>query len=134
MPKRTATGINVPLLALVGMMGWFIPGAGHWLLQERKRAIIIFAAIVALFVLGIYVGSVGVIDPVNEDLWYIAQMLTSPLVAALGQLTATRGYQSFGRPLEIGQIYTSIAGMLNLLCIINALYLADCRSRGEKEQ
>lgn len=125
---------DVGLLALVGLLGWFIPGAGHWLLGERKRALIIFVTIAALFTLGIYVGSIGVIDPINENLWYIAQMLSSPLVAAFGHLTTTRGYQSFGKPNEIGQIYTSIAGMLNLLCIVNALYLVDCRSRARKEQ
>jgi hypothetical protein len=131
MPRRGLQS-NIPLIALVGLLGWFIPGAGHWLLQERIRAVIIFVTITGLFGLGLYVGSVAAVDSVNEDLWYAAQMLTSPLVAALGHLTATRGYQSFGKPLEIGQIYTSIAGMLNLLCIINAIYLADCRGRAAK--
>jgi hypothetical protein len=33
-------------------------------------------------------------------------------------------YSVFGRANEMGQIYTSIAGLLNLLCIVNAVYLA----------
>lgn len=120
-------------LAMVVVLGWFIPGAGHWILQERTRAAIIFVTIVLLFTAGLYIGSVGVVDPDNESLWYIAQVLTSPLVAAVGHVTAIKGYQVFGRPLELGQIYTSIAGMLNLLCIMNALYIADYRIRGLKE-
>ena len=126
--------INVTLLLTVAVAGWFIPGAGHWLIKERKRAIIIFLTITLLFTLGIYIGSIGVIDPVNEKLWYIAQRLNSPFVAALGYLTATRGYESFGKPNAIGQIYTSIGGMLNLLCIINVVHISDLRSRGQEEQ
>ena len=40
-------------------------------------------------------------------------------------------YPVYGRPAEIGQIYTSIAGLLNLLCIVNAVYMAHLRSVGE---
>jgi hypothetical protein len=118
---------NILSLLLVGLLAWFIPGAGHWVLRERKRAIIILVTISALFTLGLYVGSFGVVDPVREKLWYTAQMLNSPLVGILGQLSLVSRYESFGKPCEIGQIYTGIAGMLNLLCIINAVYLADIR-------
>ena len=114
-------------MLLVGLLAWFIPGAGHWILRERKRAVIILVTISMLFTLGLYVGSVGVIDPVSERLWYTAQMLNSPLVGILGQLSIVSKYESFGKPCEIGQIYTGIAGMLNLLCIINAIHLADIR-------
>lgn len=130
---KPSTITNASFVVLVGVVGWVVPGAGHWLLREKKRAVIIFVTISLLFTLGIYIGSVGVIDPVNENLWYVAQMLTSPLIAAFGQISVAGGYKSFGKPSEIGQIYTSIAGMLNLLCITNALYLADYRNRCEKE-
>jgi hypothetical protein len=119
--------INIMSLLLIGLLAWFIPGAGHWVLRERKRAIIIFVTISLLFTFGIYAGSIGVIDPVRERLWYSAQMLNSPLVGILGQMTIISNYESFGRPNEVGQIYTGIAGLLNLFCIINAIYLADSR-------
>jgi hypothetical protein len=121
------SGANFLPVLLVGLLSWFLPGAGHWVLRERKRAIIIFVTISTLFTLGLYIGSIGVIDPVREKLWYTAQMLNSPLVAVFGQMTITERYESFGRPNEIGQIYTGIGGMLNLLCIINAIYLTQVR-------
>jgi hypothetical protein len=58
----------------------------------------------------------------------MGQMLASPTVALLAKLNPTVGglpaYPSYGKPFEIGQIYTTIAGLLNLLCIINAVYMA----------
>ena len=114
---------HVLFLVIVGLSAWLVPGAGHFLLKEKKRAIIIFATIALTFCIGIYVGSIGVIDPVGAKSWYVAQVMNSPVVIVLGHWTAG-GYPVYGKPNEIGQIYTSIAGLLNLLCIINAIYLA----------
>ena len=114
-------------LLTVGLLAWLIPGAGHFLLKEKKRAIIISATIVLTFCAGLYVGSIGVINPVGAKSWYVAQIINSPIVAVLGYLATTGDYPVFGRPNEIGQIYTTIAGLLNLLCIVNAVYLAHLR-------
>ena len=58
-------------------------------------------------------------------------MMNSPAVFFLGRLSVTGDYPVFGRPNEIGQIYTSIAGLLNLLCIVNAVYLAHLQGLEE---
>ena len=125
---------HVLFLLIVGLLGWLLPGAGHFLLKQKKRAIIIFATITLTFCAGIYVGSIGIIDPIGAKPWYVAQIMNSPMVAVLGHLTAGGGFPVYGRPNEIGQIYTSIAGLLNLLCIVNAVYLAHlCRTKPDGE-
>ena len=118
---------QAPFMLIVGLLAWLVPGAGHLALKEEKRAVIIFATIVLTFCVGLYVGSIGVIDPAGAKPWYVAQIMNSPMVAALGHLTASGGFPVYGRPREIGQIYTSIAGLLNLLCVVNAVYLAHLR-------
>ena len=143
-------------LVIIGALAWLLPGAGHFALQERKRGLIIFVMILLMFVAGLYVGSIGVIDPVNAKPWFAAQVMNSPTVLFLGNHVAdtyrrakqaeqraayggqgqTRmisAYAVYGRAGEIGQIYTSIAGLLNLLCIVNAIYVAHLRSLGEAE-
>lgn len=122
---------HIALLLTVGLLGWAVPGGGHFLLKENRRAAIICITITATFLIGLYIGSVGVIDPVGAKPWYIAQIMNTPAVAALGHLTSVgdgNNYPVYGRPNEIGQIYTSIAGLLNLLCIVNAVYLAHVRN------
>ncbi|MGA2172571.1 MAG: DUF6677 family protein [Sedimentisphaerales bacterium] len=123
----------LPLMFLVGLAGWVVPGGGYLLLKETRRAIVIFAAIVLMFCIGLYIGSIGVIDPIGERLWYVAQMLASPLVAVIGHQTAGGGYPVYGRPAEMGQIYTGTAGLFNLLCIVNSVYLAYLRRTGPEE-
>lgn len=126
-------------LVIVGLAAWIIPGAGHFLLRERKRAMIIFVTITALFLAGLYIGSIGVVNHVTSKPWFMAQVLYSPAVGILshkvqaGKLDAQGNRQNFisrGRPCDIGQIYTGIAGLLNLLCVFSAVYMAYC-GRGE---
>jgi hypothetical protein len=115
-------------LSVVGLLAWLVPGGGHFALNETRRATIICVTIVLTFLVGLYVGSVGVIDPVHAKPWYAAQLMNSPAVFFLGRLGTTGHYPVYGRPNEIGQIYTSIAGLLNLLCIVNAVYMAHLRN------
>jgi hypothetical protein len=117
----------LPFLFLVGLAGWLVPGGGYLLLKETGRALIIFVTLALMFCLGLYIGSIGVIDPIGARPWYFAQIMNSPLVAIIGHFTATGGYPVYGRPNEMGQIYTSTAGLLNLLCIVNSVYLAHLR-------
>jgi len=141
-------------LIVVGAAAWLVPGAGHYLLDEKRRAAVILVAVVLTFLVGLYVGSIGVIDPVNAKPWYAAQVMNSPAVFFLGGHVANayhaaqdeagrqarfgrgagqamrQAYLVFGRASEIGQIYTSVAGLLNLLCIVNAIYVAHQRFVG----
>lgn len=109
------------LTIFAGILAWWIPGAGHWMLRQRKRAVIIFVALTFAFAVGLFIGSMAVI----EKPWFYAQILFSPIVAYMEYLNANVLHlDSFGRPREIGEIYTGIAGMMNLLCIVNAMYIA----------
>jgi hypothetical protein len=117
-------------LLTVALAAWIIPGAGHYLLREKKRGVILFVVITALFVTGLYVGSIGTVDWVTGRIWFYAQILYSPAVGMIANITKHGGYPVYGRPCDIGQIYTGIAGMLNLLCVLSAVYMAYC-GRGE---
>ena len=118
---------HILFLLVVGLAGWLVPGGGHAVLREKRHAIIIFVTILLTLGAGLYIGSIGVINPVGAKPWYLAQIMNSPAVAILGHLSAGDDYAVYGKPSEIGQIYTSIAGLLNLLCIVNAVYLAHLR-------
>ncbi len=121
-------------LLIVGFLAWLIPGAGHFVINERKRAIIIFVTIVLTFCTGIYIGSIGVIEVFETAAIYVkaAQIMNPPIVLVLGHHAAHAArstYSVYGWPNEIGQVYTMTSGLLNLLCIVNAVYLAHRRGK-----
>ncbi|AQT68388.1 hypothetical protein STSP2_01548 [Anaerohalosphaera lusitana] len=129
MPNRSGTDHTIFLLT-VGALAWIIPGAGHFMIKEKRRGAIICVTILSTFAIGLFVGSIAVVNPNAGGLWYIGQMLVSPLVAMVGQMTASKGLVVYGRESDIGQIYTTVAGLLNLLCVISAVYMAHS-GRGE---
>jgi len=117
---------HTQLLLIVGLLSWLAPGAGYFVLEEKKRAIIIFVTIGLTLCMGLYAGSIGVIDLEGPAPSYVkaAQVMNPPIVLVLSHRTAGGGYPVYGWPNEIGQIYTMVSGLLNLLCIVNALSLA----------
>ncbi len=70
------------------------------------------------------------LDEIRAKPWSIAQILTGPvgIIAGAGAVAASRrdanddpiGARSHSRLNEIGVLYTAIAGMLNLLAIIDS--------------
>ncbi len=131
---------DVLTVAAVGLVGWLIPGGGYFVLGDKRRAFVVLVTLTLTFLVGLYIGSIGVIDPVGAKAWYVAQVMNSPAVIFIGNIVAnahyaaiqakdpTLTYAVYGRACEIGQIYTSIAGLLNLLCIVNAVYIAHTRA------
>ncbi len=125
---------------------WLVPGLGHLLLGQRGRAAILFASIGLLWLGGFFIGGVGVFDRKSHPIWFMGQMLIAPSVLVEGyhrSLQSPEGlpprpddpagpYQpSYGHVHEQGVLYTSLAGMLNLLAMMDVLYRdpADPRHR-----
>ncbi len=129
-------------LYFVGALAWLLPGAGHWLLGLRGRAVMIFVGVVGTFVLGLAMGSVEMIDPANARAWFAAQILNGlpAIIATLLQGNALNVAQISCRGVDWGQLYTGMAGLLNLLCVVDSLYGAHLvtvgaqAGSGEKEQ
>jgi hypothetical protein len=178
---------NVPP-ALVAVSGWLLPGAGYLVLggrENRIRGIIVGVTILALFLLGILIGGIRVIDVPGYDRlggqvrieeingrstgrridttsvppspayntsppalmgrgffgelankpWYVGQILTGPICLAASWVSlsvARQGIpQAHARLNEIGTLYAAVAGMLNLLAIIDSAHRAAHPHHGE---
>ncbi len=122
---------------LVALAAWIIPGGGYWMIRQRDRGTVVGVTILLLFVLGILIGGVRVVEAppaisqILQRPWFIGQFLVGPigLIAAwisngLGTSAAYADVVSHSRINEIGTLYTAVAGMLNLMAIIDAAWRA----------
>lgn len=122
----------------VGLLSWLVPGLGHLFIGDRARGWILLVTITATFWTGVAVGGVtNTIDPTQRRLWFAAQMCSggnTVLAWALrgaierrpkpdGPVIATGHWMS----TDIGMHYSGIAGLLNLLVILDALGRCDRR-------
>ncbi|MDQ3440565.1 MAG: hypothetical protein M3478_09480 [Planctomycetota bacterium] len=130
---------SAPPTPLVALAGWLIPGAGYFLIGHHKRALVVGVSVIVLFLLGILIAGVAVVEAPNfggggsllggvlQKPWFLGQMMTGPigLISAwIAQGVADDYPAAKARLGEIGTLYTAVAGMLNLLAIIDAAHRA----------
>lgn len=108
---------------LLVLLAWLIPGAGHWYLGLCARGVVICVTICVTFFLGMVLGSMEIIDPQYAKGWFLAQVLGGlpALMGAALQDKAEPITAIYGRGVDLGQVYTGVAGLLNMLCIIDVL-------------
>ena len=123
MPKHKQKANSEGLIYMVAIVAWLIPGAGHWLTGHRERAVYIFLGVGSLFFLGIMLGSIFIVDPGYSKPWFCAQILVGgpALIATLAAGMDSGIADIYGKGVDLGQVYTGVAGMLNLMCILDAL-------------
>jgi len=112
-----------PVAALV--FGWAFPGAGHAYAGQRGKAVLFGALITGLLVAGFAMGRGTNLLP-NE--WWFAPQLgaggPAALLTPLSQYLAIRQPVDWASPVrEIGTLYTAVAGLLNLLVMMDAYVL-----------
>lgn len=153
---------------IAGIFAIILPGAGHFVLGERRRALLIAAGVLGLFLGGVLIGGIDAIDRKEDPIWFAGQALVGPVAFGVdychqtffkirtqervirgrvrydtrsarpdeardptsGQ-AAVRGpgirppnSKSLGRMNELGTLFATIAGMLNLIVIIDAFFHA----------
>jgi hypothetical protein len=135
-----------------------LPGLGHIVRGEIARGVYIMTSLLAMFVGGIFLGGVDVVDSKEDRVWFYAQALVGPAAfgvdyyhqnhlkvmapamdrsgrMALRSAFPTEGRnpdgtvllggrppntKSVGRMNELGTLACALAGMLNLIVILDA--------------
>ena len=122
--SKTSTKSHVDILVyFVGIIAWFIPGGGHLLYKRWSRGITMLVVISVTYLLGLMLGGLEMIDP--KVPWYYAQIIAGgpTILATLVQNPDVTSAEIYGRGVDLGQLYAGVAGLLNLLCIFDALVL-----------
>lgn len=130
-PEPTAWNFTAALAA------WLVPGLGHYLLGQRRRGGILASSILILWIAGLAIGGVSVIDHQTHPAWFAGQALVAPSLLVnyyhVRRLKPAQEHAmladrppvfepSFGRTNEQGVLYTALAGLLNLLAILDVMY------------
>jgi TM2 domain-containing membrane protein YozV len=124
-----------------GLLSWLVPGLGHLYLGQRARGLVCLVTITATFWTGVAIGSVqATVDPRERTLWFLAQLCTggNTLVAYAWHKGVSPDPQvpSVSAPVphwlsvDVAVHYTGVAGLLNLLVILDALARAELAAAG----
>ena len=112
------------LVYFIGIIAWIVPGGGHCAHGLWGRGVTMFITICTTFFVGLLLGGIEMIDPPKVP-WFYAQIIAGgpAILATLIQSPNIGAAEMYGRGVDLGQVYAGVAGLLNLLCILDALML-----------
>jgi hypothetical protein len=120
--EQTQTG----WLVLLCLASWAIPGAGHLWLGRRSKGLIFLVALPVMFVMGIALH--GRLFPFDVSEWLVCLAAVADL--GIGVPYFISGALGYGAgevravTYEYGNAFLIVAGLLNLLVVIDAYDVA----------
>lgn len=151
MSARHSNAIFQPVAAA---MAAALPGLGYLWYADVKRAIYVGVGILGLFLTGLFVGGIDVIDRTEDKWWFLLQAGVGPTAFVVDHIhqtqfktpspggrrgmpppsvaTASGGRhanKSVGRVNEAGMLMAALAGMLNLIAVIDCAWHAPVTKR-----
>jgi hypothetical protein len=147
--ERKRTQDRTTEVVQAGVLAWILPGAGHYWLGQRGMAAVFFVAITFPYLTGVAIGGIkNSINPYSNHWLFLAEMgcgaYTSGFLLVnhqmreippqllknperLNELPAetVMRYVSFHPGAEVAQIYLAVAGLLNVLAILDAMARAQ---------
>jgi len=121
--KRPLDPVNTAVLA------WVVPGAGNLVLGRWRKALLYFVLIVSTFVAGWLISDCGNVY-FESGRWHVLLQMGAGLVTfIIGLVTSILGLGRHAadpkvtvmRFFEIGTLYTMVAGLLNVLVVMDAV-------------
>lgn len=118
---------------ILGLLGWGIPGLGHFLLKKYDRALVFFLAILAMGVMGLLMGAKLYAPPFERSqglfvvLLHVLGFIGDLGAGALFLVAKAMGFggEYMNRALgDYGTVFFLCAGLLNLLTALDAYDIA----------
>lgn len=119
---------------VASILAWLLPGLGHLYLGKRLKAAVLGVTLILAFFIGAFTSGRGVVSVEEHRYAFLAQVGASgPTFATLALTSHLRVPKEDARrvdPLvDIGLLYTMVAGLLNIVVIGDALETAIRRRR-----
>lgn len=120
-----ATPRPVVAPALAAGLSWLVPGLGHVRAGQRDKGMLLGAAVLVVFGMGLVFSHGHAVDRANASVWWIGQNLCgggtlfAALVTAPWQMTAAPMH------LDLGIVLCTTAGLMNLVVMIDAFTVAE---------
>ena len=111
------------------LLAWLVPGGGHWYLGKRTAAVTLFAALMVLYGMGIFLrGGVLIMSKDVISCVSFVMRIGAGLPWLVGLICPWRHPDVLAPFSEVGSAYTGIAGALNFLSIFAVFDLAKKQS------
>jgi len=129
-PRRSRPGRELRLASvrkswfLAAILGLLFPGAGHLYLGRRDKALFFAVGIGVCFVVGLVLADFQAVSWQKHPYHFLAQAWNVLPTLVTGWLTRSLRVVRELPLLDMGLLYTSVAGLLNVIAVLDAGVLA----------
>jgi hypothetical protein len=108
-------------------LGWLVPGLAHVLQGRRLRGAIVFALLCGLLVLGTQLADGSNLDRERHFYYWAGQFLAGAPVMLLELANGSRAVTGDIAYVDAGLVFVCLAGLLNVLAMMDAYVYAEAR-------
>ena len=135
MAQAIAPGASSPAVSTIGavLLGWLIPGGGHFLLRRSARGALVFVSVIVMFLLGLAMRGAFFTPQPGDTLTmiiYYGGFVAHIMSGALYFIAVALGYNQpdvAGHVYDYGAKFLVGAGLLNILALVDAYEIASGR-------
>ncbi len=122
---RGLHGARVPP-AFAAMLSWVVPGAGHVLAGQKSKGLLMGAAVVAVFVLGLVISQGHAVDRAHFGAWWAGASLFGSGTLFASLVTAPMSLpDQIPDLLDFGVALCTCAGLMNAMVMSDAYTVAE---------
>lgn len=149
MSESAASATRTTLNFRAAVLGWILPGLGHASLGDRRRGLLVGGGVLGLFLGGLLIGGLDVVDRREDHLWFLAQAGAGPVawvadyananlvasgrfgellearhpdpMAPRGTVVEVSSLKSLAHPNEMGTLFAAMAGLMNVVAVLDAM-------------
>lgn len=130
---------------VAGILAIALPGLGYLWFGQKLRAVYVFVGVMGLFFCGILIGGIDVVDRKEDKWWFLLQSGVGPTALVVNHVHQTnfrtarghtmhpdpdrnegglppRNLKSVGRVNEVGMLMAALAGMMNMIAIVDCCW------------
>lgn len=117
---RRFSQVNTPKQALTICVAWLFPGAGHFMMGERKRAFLLGGIVLSLFVVGLILSDFRNISPFDRHpIWGMAHFFGGAMSGITAAATSNLTLDGEVPFYSVGCLYSATACLLNILLMVD---------------
>ena len=149
MSESAASATRTTLNFRAAVLAWILPGLGHASLGDRRRGLFVGGGVLGLFLGGLLIGGLDVVDRREDHLWFLAQAGAGPVawvadyanaslvasgrfgemleaphpdpMAPRGTVVEVSSLKSLAHPNEMGTLFAAMAGLMNVVAVLDAM-------------
>ena len=112
-------------LVIAALAGWLLPGAGHYLIGMRRKALFYFVLVVGTFVAGLVLADFHSVQYERHPIYFLAYVFNAipTIVAALA--TSSIEVTRYVTLENLGTLYCAVASLLNFLVVLDVFAAAE---------